>query len=260
MTEQPGRMEGADSERLPWIEPYREASSGPRPAPRKQAAAKPKRAPSRAPWTAIGALVLLTAGIGGGYWLGSQADEPQSQPDNEVTAEVAPVTIAPPTQPIPYPEPESLAPAEPEAAPPPAPVAEVAKPKPKAAPVHKAKAKRPVHKKIRHASIKRTQYERVVAKQRAAAKTWPKMPSPGPAGQVIQLGAFTTRARASNAYRDRIARYPVLSGMPQVIVPVITQPRGEILYVLRLGTQSREQSNVVCGNLKRSGNHCLVIG
>ena len=29
MTEQPGRMEGADSERLPWIEPYREASAGP---------------------------------------------------------------------------------------------------------------------------------------------------------------------------------------------------------------------------------------
>ena len=48
--------------------------------------------------------------------------------------------------------------------------------------------------------------------------------------------------------------------MPQVVVPIITQPRGEILYVLRLGTRSREQSKVVCGNLKRSGDHCLVIG
>ncbi|QIK96585.1 SPOR domain-containing protein [Sphingomonas sp. HDW15A] len=100
----------------------------------------------------------------------------------------------------------------------------------------------------------------MVAKQREAARTWPKMPSPGPAGQVIQLGAFSTRARAQNAYRERLARYPVLSGMPQVIVPVITQPRGEILYVLRLGTQSREQSNVVCRNLRTSGDHCLVIG
>ena len=259
MTDQPARAEGGDNERLPWIEPYREARTAPRPAPRKQASSKSKSAPSRAPWIAIGAVALLTAGIGGGYWLGQRADDPQQAPaENEVIAEVAPVTVAPPAEPIPYPEPEALASTtEPEAPPPPAPAVEAPKPKPVAA---KAKAKRPVAKKIRHASIKRTQYERVVAKQREAAKTWPKMPSPGPAGQVIQLGAFTTRARAQNAYRERLSRYPVLNGMPQVVVPVITQPRGEILYVLRLGTQSREQSNVVCGNLRRSGDHCLVIG
>jgi hypothetical protein len=113
---------------------------------------------------------------------------------------------------------------------------------------------------VRRADTRRTQYERVVAKQGEAARSWPKMPSPGPAGQVIQLGAFSTRARAQAAYGERLARYPVLSGMPQVIVPIITQPRGEVLYVLRLGTRSRDQSNVVCGNLRRSGDHCLVIG
>lgn len=257
MSDRRGRGEGGDSERLPWIEPYKEVPARPRPAPAKPAPAKTKS--SRAPWLAFGAVALLTAGIGGGYWLGQRADG-QAEPDpsqNVQTAEAITVPVPPVT--APQPEPEVQQPAverEPAA---PVPAAEAPKPVAKAKPPA-AKAKRPVAKKIRHASTKRSQYDRVVAKQRAAARTWPKMPSPGPAGQVIQLGAFSTRARATNAYRERLARYPVLSGMPQVIVPVITQPRGEILYVLRLGTQSREQSNVVCRNLRTSGDHCLVIG
>lgn len=86
------------------------------------------------------------------------------------------------------------------------------------------------------------------------------MPSPGPAGQVIQLGAFTTATRANTAYYQRIARYKLLAGMPKVVVPVVTKPDGRILYVLRLGTSSRQQSKIVCRNLRASGDHCLVIG
>jgi hypothetical protein len=29
---------------------------------------------------------------------------------------------------------------------------------------------------------------------------------------------------------------------------------------LRLGTTSRQQSKTICRNLRRSGDHCLVIG
>ena len=86
------------------------------------------------------------------------------------------------------------------------------------------------------------------------------MPSPGPAGQVIQLGAFRNPARANAALRRRLARYPSLGQMPRVVVPVITRPRGQVLYVLRLGTTSRQQSAIVCKNLRASGDHCLVIG
>ena len=86
------------------------------------------------------------------------------------------------------------------------------------------------------------------------------MPSPGPAGQVIQLGAFTTPTKAQRAYARRTQRYPLLAGMPKVIVPVATKPRGQVLYVLRLGTQTPEQATIVCRNLKNSGDHCLVIG
>lgn len=239
----------ADSERLPWLEPYKQ----PLQAQRRQAAR------SHGPLLAyaFGLLVLSAVGIGG-YWLGqrgSVAEQPKPEvqvaeriPQREPVPDIgtAGTEVAPPA-------------VEQEAALPPAPAAEVSKPIAKAKPLVRKVAK-PVRKKIRHATTKRSQYDRVLAKQREAAKTWPKMPSPGPAGQVIQLGAFSTRTRAQNAYRERLARYPVLSGMPQVIVPVITQPRGDVLYVLRLGTQSREQSNVVCRNLRTSGDHCLVIG
>jgi hypothetical protein len=52
----------------------------------------------------------------------------------------------------------------------------------------------------------------------------------------------------------------MLSRMPMVVVPVISKPSRRVLYVLRLGTTSRQQSHVVCNNLRRSGDHCLVIG
>jgi hypothetical protein len=237
----------ADSERLPWLEPYKQ----PLQAQRRQAAR------SHGPLLAyaFGLVVLSAVGIGG-YWLGQRADsQSELRPAENVRVAEAVAVSAPPVA-APQPEPEVLPP-EPETEVVPA----VEAPKPVAkAKVPARKVAKPIAKKVRHASTKRSQYDRVVAKQREAARTWPKMPSPGPAGQVIQLGAFSTRTRAQNAYRERLARYPVLSGMPLVIVPVITQPRGDVLYVLRLGTQSREQSNVVCRNLRTSGDHCLVIG
>lgn len=241
-----------DSERLPWLEPYREPAqklAAARSRPSKPAAARR----SHTGLASLAVLGLIIAAAGGGYWLGQRGDEPAPRPVVETPA-------LPPAAPPPQPEPSITntveAKAEPEPVVVPAPV--VTREKPRV--TERARPKPQRRANVRRADTRRTEYNRVIAKQREAARTWPKMPSPGPAGQVIQLGAFSTRARANAAYRERIARYPVLSGMPQVVVPIITQPRGEVLYVLRLGTRSREQSNVVCGNLRRSGDHCLVIG
>jgi hypothetical protein len=249
VSDRPGRAEGGDSERLPWLEPYRQPIEG------QRREATRSHGPLLA--YAFGLLVLSAVGIGG-YWLG-QRESVAEQPKPEVRV----AERIPPPEPFP-----EIAAAGREVAPPAtereaaplASAAEASKPIEKAKPSVRQAQRPAAKKKIRHANTKRTQYDRVLAKQREAAKTWPKMPSPGPAGQVIQLGAFSNRTRAQNAYRERLARYPVLSGMPQVIVPVITQPRGDVLYVLRLGTQSREQSIVVCRNLRTSGDHCLVIG
>lgn len=248
-----------DEERLPWLEPYRDGKA----AKAKIAPAKPKSRGGLL--TAVAAVAVLVA-AGGGYIIGQR--KPASV---ATTAEIAVNTSAPgPTVA------EPVAPAQTVAAEPVVPVALAPRPAVRvaqAAPHHSA-GHSVRSRKIRSAGIESTQIRAVRAAQeqppivtpptpsppRVASRPWPKMPSPGPAGQVIQLGAFKNPARANAALRLRLARYPALGRMPRVVVPVITRPRGQVLYVLRLGTTSRQQSAVVCRNLRASGDHCLVIG
>ena len=238
------RVRPGDGDRLPWLEPYRESKAPGMPLPRR-GYGKPVAA-----GVAIG---LLLAVGGAGYWLGQRSDQPPiEQPSATVAvppAKPAPVEVAEAPPPAP-PEAVQTAPVEPAAAVEPKPAKKV------------AKRKSPPRKKIRTAGIQKTRLTAVRAAQerRALSHTWPKMPSPGPAGQVIQLGAFSTPGRAHAAYGARIARYPVLASIPKLVGPVVTKPDGRILYVLRLGTASRQQSRTLCRNLRDSGDHCLVIG
>ena len=234
----------ADEDRLPWLEPYREAMTPGRPLPRR-GYGRP---------VALGAAVGLRVAVGaGGYGLGQRGEAP--------TPSATSTTI-----PLPAPKPRPVEVAQ--APTPPAPsVTQSAPVEPAAAdtpkPAKKASKRKSTRaKKIRSASTQRSRLNAVRSAQqrRASSRSWPKMPSPGPAGQVIQLGAFSTSARANNAYYARIARYPLLARMPKVVVPVVTKPDGRVLYVLRLGTTSRQQSKTVCRNLRVSGDHCLVIG
>ena len=230
----------ADQDRLPWLEPYRETMAQKRRVARRSHGGLVAFA---------GALILLIAAAGGGYWYGQREDAPAAPRPS--------ATIA-----LPAPKPAPVKTAE---APPP-PVAEPFVEAPvvkKATPAKKvAKRRAPKRKKIRTAGVQRARLDAVRAAQERPAprRPWPKMPSPGPAGQVIQLGAFSTPSRANAAYYQRIARYKSLAGMPRVVVPVVTKPGGRVLYVLRLGTTSRQQSKTVCRNLRVSGDHCLVIG
>ncbi|MCY7281757.1 MAG: hypothetical protein LH610_12875 [Sphingomonas bacterium] len=241
----PGRA--SDEERLPWLEPYREA-----------AVVKPTPVASnkRGGGMLVGGMAAMVAALAAGYYIG-QRDPRRDAPVLEVA--IAPTTITPvatPTEAAPQPPVTAAA----EAAPPPRKIV-VATPK--------KSAKRFVRQgKIRSAKIDIDRAGQVRAPQEPgpaplslpAVRVWPMMPSPGPAGQVIQLGAFRNAARANAAYRTRLARYPLLGSMPRVVVPVVTKPRGQILYALRLGTTSRQQSGSVCRNLRASGDHCLVIG
>jgi hypothetical protein len=234
----------ADVDRLPWLEPYRDT--------KKPAQPLPRRGYSRPLAIGVGAGLLVAVGAGG-YWLGQRGEQ---KPETAISQTVA---VAP-AKPAPVP-------VEVAGAPPPEPAAEAPAPQPAKAskPRHAKTAVRhrsPPRKKIRTAGLQHAHIDAVRAEQERLAKSrpWPRMPSPGPAGQVIQLGAFSTAARANNAYQQRVARYPLLARMPKVVVPVITKPDGRILYVLRLGTSSRQQSKTLCRNLQRSGDHCLVIG
>jgi hypothetical protein len=238
----------ADVDRLPWLEPYRDTKAAGRPLP-KRGYGKPLLA-------GFGLALLLAFGAGG-YWLGQRTDQ-NPPPARTQTVPVGPAKPAPaPVQvaeaPPPAAEPDREAVAEPKA-----PVKAAKSRLAKKRVVHRS----PPRRKIRTAGLQHEHIDAVRARQERLAKSrpWPRMPSPGPAGQVIQLGAFSSATRANTAYRQRISRYPLLARMPKVVVPVITKPDGRILYVLRLGTTSRQQSKIVCRNLRASGDHCLVIG
>ena len=259
-----------DEERLPWLEPYRDAIAK-RPPPRA------KRM-TRGAGLVVGGVAAVAAALTAGYYVGQ--DERTPRPAERISMAEAPVTVAPVAPPV----------APPVTIPPPVaastPVAPVVQEEPSAKPDSSPRATRKnVHtvasnpdrraarqRAVRNAAIERARSREMRAERQRAAEIvqvrvvrqsihpWPKMPSPGPAGQVVQLGAFRTEGRALVAYRLRLARYPVLSSMPRVVVPVITKSRGQVLYVLRLGTSSRQQSSIVCRNLRTSGDHCIVIG
>lgn len=246
----------ADDDRLPWLEPYREPMADKRRVARRSHGGLVAFA---------GALILLFIAAGAGYWFGQLGESP---------TEPGPSTTIALPAPKPSPRPVQVAEAPPIAAETPAPAAEPVAATAKPTIVKKAARRKAVRhrsqprRKIRSAGVETDRLNAIRASQEGqqprpappVRRAWPRMPSPGPAGQVIQLGAFSTSVRAGNAYRARIARYPVLARMPRVIVPVATKPGNRVLYVLRLGTTSRQQSKTVCRNLRRSGDHCLVIG
>ena len=246
-----------DEERLPWLEPYRDVVAKKQKVTRR----------SHGGLGAVAAAFAILFAAAGGYWYGQRGDEPAKAPPSRIAE--APVTQAPvapvaPAPVAPAPVVETKPPVKTERSAANAPKKVAAKSIRK--PVRRAVRQR----KIRSAGIESERIREVRAAQerapaprpvaRANVRPWPKMPSPGPAGQVVQLGAFRTEGRALAAYRTRLARYPVLGSMPRVVVPVVTKPRGQVLYVLRLGTSSRQQSRIVCRNLRASGDHCIVIG
>jgi len=269
----PGRRSDNDEERLPWLEPQRQAVPTKPRAPRR----------SRGGLIAVAGALAVLAAAGGGYWFG-QRDPQLDQSPTDVA--LAPVAQAPVLQPAPAVVPPVVEEGPPVEVEPARTVEQVAESGPteldrRAARERTARSAAMAsarQKQVRAAQVRATQVraaqkrvaEKRLAQNRAAQqraraartppRAWPKMPSPGPAGQVIQLGAFRNPSGANRAYRTRLARYPVLGSMPRVVVPVVTKPSGQVLYVLRLGTSSRQQSRIVCRNLKVSGDHCLVIG
>ena len=244
----------ADEDRLPWLEPYREAMAHDRRIGRRAHGGLV---------AVVAAMFLIPLAIAFGFWLGQRGNIPPRSSPSATVVLPPPKPVVPKLAEAPAATPADVSAnvSEPQLAQAEAPPARVAAPKP-AASKSVSRKRASARRKIRSAGTATPKLDAVRSAQerQALSRPWPKMPSPGPAGQVIQLGAFRTPTGASNAYATRIARYPLLARMPRVIVPVVTKPDGRVLYVLRLGTTSRQQSRTVCRNLRRSGDHCLVIG
>ena len=242
------RPTARDEDRLPWLEPV----EGERPRRRKP--------------VSRGVLVGLLAAFFGiglavafslGYRVAKPADQapalaPSARPRQTATVQVP---LAPP---VPTPKVELIVPtpvaAEPRVVEPKAAVA--AKPAVKKARVVRHKAK-PRH--VRHAKRKPILRPFINVKRpppKPAAP--PRSPYAGPAGKLIQLGAYSTPKQADRAWRSITWRYPYLAKKPKVVVP--TPPIGGYTYYrLRLATQTQAQSVVICQYLQARGQSCIVL-
>lgn len=90
----------------------------------------------------------------------------------------------------------------------------------------------------------------------AVAKPAPTpTPAPVSGGSTIQLGAFSSQAKANAAWKNLAGRFSFLSGLTQSVVPV--ESGDKTLYRLRA---SGGDAGDICGRLRTAGESCSVIG
>jgi hypothetical protein len=96
-----------------------------------------------------------------------------------------------------------------------------------------------------------------VAAKPAPAKT-PVVPAePAPVtGGIIQLGAFSSEAKANAAWATLSKRFAVLAPLAKSVVPVASG--GGTLY--RLRATAGGQAASICARLKVAGDSCVVVG
>jgi hypothetical protein len=80
---------------------------------------------------------------------------------------------------------------------------------------------------------------------------------------VVQLGAFPSRAQAEETWRRVTRRFPYLASKPKMVNTVEVRGlgggRGTRMYRLQLGTSSQAQSAVICQQLERVRQSCVVV-
>lgn len=268
-------------ERLPWLtdEPVPEVAG---PAPGVPAPA-PAKTPTRAMWPWYLLLALLVAAVAtGGWWLGTrqvQAPPPELPVEAPiaipVTSVESPPTQAPaelPPEPVLVDERFAQLPAAPRAEPVRAPSAAVPA---EAAPGPVPSGEEPVGDSVATATT-------VAPVAPAAGRgvfpadepTAIAAPVTGPRpivvyhpqrdrGRVVQLGAFPSRTQAEETWRRVTRRYPYLASKPKMVNTVDVRVQGSArrtrMYRLQLGTSSQAQAAVICQQLERAGQSCVVV-
>lgn len=81
--------------------------------------------------------------------------------------------------------------------------------------------------------------------------------TPATGGGLVQLGAFSSQARALAAYKAMADRFGYLAGKEPVVAP--TSRDGQTLYRLRLSAGSAAAAHDLCARLKLAGEACTVV-
>lgn len=261
------RLGPQDEDRLPWLEPveeeYDESGVG---------------AGRLIVWL-VAALMLLALVVGGYFWLrgndqatsgqGALIKAPDSYYKERPGETAAPIgedeivysaskgtevesvidTSGAAEAPVNIDRPPSEAPVK-TAAIPPSTSTPAATPAPAAAKPVTAKPKPTVDQALARQATK-------AAEPKPAPKPVEAAPAPMPAsgGSMVQLGAFSSQAKANAAWKTLSGRFAFLSGLNQSVVPV--QSGDKTLYRLRANGGN---AGDICRRLKTAGESCSVIG
>lgn len=83
----------------------------------------------------------------------------------------------------------------------------------------------------------------------------PKASSGG--GLALQLGAFSSQAKANEAWKSFTGRYSYLAGLEKAIEP-LKRDSGTLYRLRAVGLSSRAQAQDLCTRLKIAGETCIV--
>lgn len=277
-----------DGERLPWLEPYREAKAA-APSPPIKAPVSRNAAPrrSRSGWL-TGGVLAATLLAGGSYWFGRQtAPRDVIRPQTTVIAPLPPSAF--PVQPegevsaLPY---RSLG-DQPVGQ---ATSAQLAVPAPRRAERHARTSSTPTVKVHRHAvpppPPPAPPQPRVLAQAEAPALALAPVVAPaavapapvrivparatpvrvaapplavGKPGEAIELGIFISRGTARAALHRIVRRYPYLGTRPKMILSQPPTAGWPQVYRLRLGTGSARNARILCRYVHTIGKRCSVV-
>jgi cell division septation protein DedD len=81
--------------------------------------------------------------------------------------------------------------------------------------------------------------------------------APASGGTQLQLGAFSSQARAQEAWKLMGQRFSYLGGLAPAIVP--TAHDGRTLYRLRTTAPTPAAARDICGRLKVAGEACAIV-
>lgn len=90
----------------------------------------------------------------------------------------------------------------------------------------------------------------------AVGKPSPPPAANGPAGSVVQLGAYRNTAQAERAWLALSARFPQLSSATKVVIPY--SAGGSSGYRLRAATSSPGDATALCNALRSGGESCFI--
>ena len=129
-------------------------------------------------------------------------------------------------------------------------------------PAEKASVEKPQAKSVATETAKAEPKPSAKTEQKPSVKTEPKNETKEPVDDdgsySLQLGAFSSQAKANEAWKTITGRYTYLADLEKSVIAL--ERDGEKLYRLRAaGLTSRARADNLCARLRVAGDQCSVV-